>query len=167
MHIFTVLSMKGTQMKPLPIFLSAVLFLAGCTLAGKSLDAPVTSPPAGGEPTGGLDSPDFFPQPGDINLLRASVTIHSVELLIRESFPPQISLGLKGDLSTPCHQLRVEIHDPDPENKISVDVYSVVDPNKTCIQVLKPIEEYISLGTFVTGHYTVIVNGEKVGEFDT
>lgn len=154
-------------MKPLPIFLLVAIFLVSCTLVGKSPDAPVTNLPVVNGPTDEPNLPDFLPQPGDANLIRATVTIHSADLLIRESFPPQISLGLKGDLPTPCHQLRAEIHNPDSENKITVDVYSVVNPNDACVQVLKPFEEYINLGTFATGHYTVIVNGEKVGEFDT
>lgn len=154
-------------MKRLPILMLVAIFLVSCTLVGKSPDAPVTNPPVVNGTTDEPNLPDFLPQPGDANLIRATVTIHSADLLIRESFPPQISLGLKGDLPTPCHQLRAEIHNPKSENKISVDVYSVVHPNDTCVQVLKPFEEYINLGTFATGHYSVIVNGETVGEFDT
>jgi hypothetical protein len=61
----------------------------------------------------------------------------------------------------------VEIDPPDAENKIFVDVYSVTDPNQVCVQVLKPFEASIDLGTFPSGHYTVWVNGEMAGEFDT
>lgn len=166
-QIFIVHSMKGAQMKHLPILLLVAFFLVSCIPAGKSPDAPVTSPPVANGPTDEPNLPDFLPQPGDANLIRATLYIHSAELLIRESFPPQISLGIKGDLPTPCHQLRVEINDPDSGNKISVDAYSVVTSDNTCVEVLKPFEEYINLGSYKTGHYTVWVNGEKVGEFDT
>ena len=74
---------------------------------------------------------------------------------------------LAGDLPTPCNQLRAKINPPDTENKIVVDVYSVVDPNQVCVQVLEPFEASIDLGAFPTGHYTVWVNGEMAGEFDT
>jgi hypothetical protein len=35
-----------------------------------------------------------------------------------------------------------------------------------CIQVLEPFQEQIDLGTFPSGHYSVWLNGEWVGEFD-
>jgi hypothetical protein len=109
----------------------------------------------------------FAPQPGDESFTRGNVYINEASLIIRESFPPQISLTLTGDLPTPCNQLRVEISPPDQQNKILVDVYSVVDPSQVCAQVLEPFEESLDLGTFPTGHYTVWVNGSMAGEFDT
>jgi hypothetical protein len=96
-----------------------------------------------------------------------NITINEASLVIRESYPPQISLSLRGDLPTPCNELRVRLEAPDPENKIMVDVYSVVNPDKACIQVLEAFEEYVDLGTFPSGHYSVWVNGEMAGEFDT
>jgi hypothetical protein len=108
----------------------------------------------------------FMPQPGDAALTRSVAYIKEASLIIRESFPPQISLRLAGDLPTPCNQVRVEIGPPDPENKIKVDVYSVVDPDQVCVAVLESFEESIDLGTFPTGHYTVWVNGQLAGEFD-
>lgn len=130
-------------------------------------DAPVTSPPQiGSTPVETPDMP-FVPQPDDANLSRGSVFINESELLIRESFPPQIMLVLRGDLPTPCHQLRADVKEPDSENKINVEGYSVVDPDQVCIQVLEPFQANIDLGTFPTGHYTVWVNGEMTGEFDT
>ena len=109
----------------------------------------------------------FAPQPGDASFTRGNVYITEASLIIRESFPPQISLTLAGDLPTPCNQLRVEISPPDQQNKILVDVYSMIDPSQICVQVLEPFEESIDLGTFPTGHYTVWVNGSMAGEFDT
>jgi hypothetical protein len=109
----------------------------------------------------------FAPQPDDSKLIRGNVFIREASLVIRESFPPQISLALSGDLPTPCNQLRAETGQPDQENKIMVDVYSVIDPNRVCTQVLQPFEEHIDLGTFPTGHYTVWVNSEMAGEFDS
>ena len=131
------------------------------------LDTAVISPPRDNMPTNEPASNPFASQPGDVNLVRGTVFINEASLIIRESFPPQISLTLAGDLPTPCNQLRVEMGPPDLENKIVVDVYSVVDPNQVCVQVLEPFEESIDMGVFPTGHYTVWVNGEMAGEFDT
>jgi len=109
----------------------------------------------------------FAPKPGDEQLTRGNVFLDEAGLLIRESYPPQISVALRGTLPTPCHELRAEISVPDQENKIAVDVYSVVDPDKVCIQVLEAFEEQIGLGTFPSGHYSVWVNDQLAGEFDS
>ncbi len=130
-------------------------------------EAPVTSPPQNG--TNPVETPamPFAAKPSDVDLSRGEVFLNESQLLIRESFPPQIALNLSGDLPTPCHELRVTIQEPDAENKINVEVYSIVDPEQVCTQVLEPFQESIELGTFPSGHYTVWVNGEMLGEFDT
>ena len=99
-------------------------------------------------------------------MTRSNVYINDASLVIRESYPPQISLSIKGDLPTPCHELRAAVAEPDHDNEIVVDVYSVADSTKVCTQVLEPFEEYIDLGTFPNGHYSVWANGELAGEFD-
>ncbi len=130
-------------------------------------DMAVTSPPQDDPTTNEPMENPLAPQPDDSKLTRGNVFIEESGLLIRESYPPQISLGLSGNLPTPCHQLRAEISDPNADNKIDVDVYTVVDPNLLCTQVLKPFQEYIDLGTFPSGHYSVWVNDELAGEFDS
>jgi hypothetical protein len=130
-------------------------------------DTPVTSPPGDDVSTNEPVLNPYAPQPTDKDLTRGTVYLKKVDLPIRESFPPQVSLVLQGELPTPCNQLRVEMREPDAENKIMVDVYSVVDPDQICAQVLEPFEAAIDLGTFPSGHYTVWVNGQMAGEFDT
>lgn len=130
-------------------------------------DTPVTSPPGGSMPTKEPNLNPFVPKPGDEKLTRGEVYVHESSLVIRESYPPQVSLSLSGDLPTPCHELRVKINAPDQENKIMAAAYSVVDPDKVCIQVLESFEGHIDLGSFPAGHYSVWVNGESAGEFDS
>lgn len=130
-------------------------------------DTPVTSPPGGAMSSNNPNSNPFAPKPGDEKLTRGKAYINEASLVIRESYPPQISLSIRGDLPTPCNELRVKIDPPDQENKIKADVYSLIEPNKVCIEMLKPFQEYIDLGTFAVGHYSVWVNGEIAGEFDT
>lgn len=152
------------------LLLLLILLIAACAPRLEPTPGPdtaVTSPPVDSIPTNEPVTNPFAPQPGDAALTRGTVFINEASLIIRESFPPQISVMLSGDLPTPCNQLRAEIHPPDTENKIVVDVYSVVDPNQVCVQVLEPFEASIDLGTFPTGRYTVWVNGEMAGEFDT
>jgi hypothetical protein len=157
------------------MFLPLVLFvMAACTPAPQATqdatlppDTAISSPPEetlqANEP---IEDP-FSPKPGDANLSRGNVFIQETSLLIRESYPPQISLTLKGDLPTRCHQLRAEIKEATSDNKINVEVYSIVNPDLICTQVLEPFEVSLGLGTFPTGHYTVYVNGELAGEFDS
>lgn len=130
-------------------------------------DSAVTSPPITDRIATGLPNMPFLPNPGDIKLERGNVFISESELLIRESYPVQIALALSGELPTPCHQLRININLPDAENKIQIDIYTVFNPALNCIQVLKPFQENVELGTFPSGHYTVWVNENQVGEFDS
>lgn len=118
-------------------------------------------------PTTEVPPRPFAPQADDAQLQRGNFYVEEASLIIRESFPPQIALQLKGNLPTPCNQLRVDVKEPDAENQIRVDAYSVSDPDRACVQVLAPVDEQIELGTFPSGHYTVWVNGEMVGEFDS
>jgi len=130
-------------------------------------DTPVTSPPGSQMPTSQPSTQPFLPQPGDENMTRSVVYLDEASLLIRESFPPQVSISLRGNLPTPCNQLRAAVNTPDRENRLMVEVYSVADPDRVCAEVLEPFEEAIDLGSFPTGHYTVWVNGNQIGEFDT
>jgi hypothetical protein len=149
-----------------------ILLVVSCAplpAATSGPDAAVTSPSDPGDDMS-TEEPvrnPFSPQAGDNELTRGNAYLNEAGLIIRESFPPQISLAISGDLPTPCNQLRVDIDAPDQENKITVDLYSVIDPDRMCVQVLKPFEESIDLGTFPAGHYTVWINDEMVGEFDT
>jgi hypothetical protein len=152
------------------ILLWLVLVVTACTPSLEPTPGPdtaVTSPPADEIPPIEPPANFFAPQSGDADLTRADAFINEASLIIRESFPPQISLTLIGDLPTPCHQLRAAIKPPDAENKVIVDAYSVVDPDRVCAQVLQSFEVSIDLGTFPAGHYTVWVNGVLAGEFDT
>ena len=153
------------------IVLLLMLIMAACTPAGNAVTPPpdtaVTSPPEDNMPTNEPFESPFAPKPGDEQLIRGEVYLDEASLLIRESFPPQIVVVLRGNLPTPCHELRAEISPPDQENKIEVDVYSVIDPDTVCTQVLEPLDEQLELGTFPSGHYSVWVNGQLAGEFDS
>ena len=154
-------------MKYLLLILMFVLSACGAVASSTpDPDTPVTGPSTD-NPSEEQPSMSYAPQPEDVNLSRESIFIDEMGLLIRESYPPQISLNISGNLPTPCHALRAVIHEPDAENKISVEAYTVVDSNMMCTQVLKPFTQSIDLGTFPSGHYTVWVNGEAAGEFDS
>jgi inhibitor of cysteine peptidase len=111
-------------------------------------------------------APIYAPRAGDDALQRGNAYVNSADILTMESYPLQFAVVLKGDLPTPCNELRVAYNPPDAENKIQLEVYSVADPNAVCAQMLESFEQNVSLGSFPGGHYTVWVNGKQMGEFD-
>ena len=148
-----------------------------------SSQGPVSSPDLRGEevtypddktdeiplPHGDTDSQEsppssWQPAPGDDQLIRGEAFINQSQILVLESFPPQFEHLIEGALPTPCHELRVEISDPDEQNRIYVEVYSLSEPGEICVQVLEPFDESVPLKGFPSGEYSVWVNGEEVGE---
>jgi len=130
----------------------AIVTVMGCQLLQPSAaEPPATNP--------------LEPLPDEASMSRGEVSITAQELLIMESYPLQVALLIKGTLPTPCHNLRVEVSEPDIQNIIAVEAYSLVDPDQNCIQVLESFDENIPLGSYPDGSYTVTLNGEEVGEF--
>jgi hypothetical protein len=169
------------------IALSWIVFvLAACTTTGGPAGTPNPSdqayphdnsnttidtpyPEPGGEaPAGARDPyPDpLEPIPGEENMNRGEVFIDESGIIILESMPPQFELRIVGNLPTPCHRLRAVVSQPDDQNNIQVDVYTLVNPEEICTQVLQPFDTGIRLGSFTPGKYTVLLNGEKVGEIE-
>lgn len=165
--------------------LAGVLILAACAPASLSETEPVSTSPATQSPAvtetttrspdDAVTSPSgaetvqpspapWQPSAQDKSLSQSEAFVTSADVLVLESFPPQYMLTIQGNLPTPCNQLRAEVGEPDAQGQIEVNVYSVVDPNIMCIQVLEPFEENIPLGSLPAGQYTVIVNGEQVGQ---
>jgi hypothetical protein len=75
-------------------------------------------------------------------------------------------------MPTACHELRLKIPLPDMQNNIQISAYSVAESSAACLQVLEPFQVYIDMktlpiGTFPNKHYTIWVNGELAGEFDS
>lgn len=154
-----------STIEPLPVETSpAVESPAVTSPAPGSPDDTVVSP--GGSETEAPSPAPWQPSAQDKSLSQSEAFVTSTDILVLESFPPQYMLTIKGNLPTPCHQLRVEVGEPDAQNQIQVQVYSVVDPNLMCIQVLEPFEENIPLGSLPTGQYTVLVNGERSGQIE-
>jgi hypothetical protein len=138
-----------------------VIALSACALIPDRPPAPTPTPPV--SPSG------YEPQPSDDKLKRDKVFLDAEagQLIYTGEPPLQVSINLIGNLSDPCHQLRVVVNPANVNREIELDVYSVVDPNIACITVLQPFDVTIPLGTYYAGHYTVFVNGDFVGEFDS
>lgn len=158
--------------KTFAILLLLAFILTACAPAA---DAPVSSAPS--YPTTSYPDTDsdpipaeqnpYLPQPEDGNLTRGAAFLDSKEVLALESLPLQFTLHLTGSLPTPCSQLRVVVSLPDADKKILVDVYSVSNPDKICMQVIEPFDVTLLLGSFPEGRYTLWVNGEMAAEFQS
>ena len=141
------------------IFLLICWVITGCS--GLSQSESDETPAGGSEaPSSPLD-----PLPGEEKMVRGEATVSASELIIMESYPLQVILAVKGTLPTPCHYLRAVVHEPDGENAIHVELYSMVDPEVICVQVLQAYETKIPLGSYPDGSYSVYLNKELVGEF--
>lgn len=142
---------------------------------GSDSDQPVGPEPyPGGDepvssdgPVPGSPYPDpRTPIPGEEDMNRGEVFIDQSDILILESYPPQFVLHIVGSLPTPCHHLRAVVSEPNEQKQIQIEVYSLVDPDEICAQMLEPFDSRIPLGSYEPGKYTVIVNGVSVGEID-
>lgn len=126
--------------------------------------------PAPGSSSGQIPTTNAYaPASGDEKLTRgqATVSIKDSKITTLTTPPVQVILNLTGTLPDSCAKLRVNPAPADAENKIQVEVYSVADPNQTCTQAIQEFTAVIiPLGSFPTGHYSVYINGELLGEFD-
>jgi hypothetical protein len=113
-----------------------------------------------------LPTNPYQPRPGDERFARGSVFIETADLLVRESYPPQYAVVIKGNLPTPCHAVRAEVKPTEMSKQIKISVFSLVDPEKICVQVLAKFEMTISLGSFPTGNYEVLVNDVVIGQIN-
>lgn len=116
----------------------------------------------------GTSSPDSLiiltPNGGDME--RGSVFVEGSEILLLESYPVQVELRVLGNLPTPCHVLKAHVDEPDQQNRIYVEVFSLSDPGKICAQVLKPFDIKVPLGSYSEGGYSVYLNEEYMGDFE-
>ncbi|MCS6770709.1 MAG: hypothetical protein NZ740_01630 [Kiritimatiellae bacterium] len=109
------------------------------------------------------DERDYLPRPGDEELTKGPVYINSADLLMLKTYPPKYNVLIKGALPTPCHSWRAVVNPPNEAQKIDVDVYSLVDPNVVCIQVLVNFEGSVEIPNPPPGRYEVRVNGKSAG----
>jgi hypothetical protein len=157
--------------KILLVTLIGVFALAACAPILPETGAtsvPTAGPPATEPlpPTEPVDVPptdSWDPAPGDELLQRVEVEIESAEIITLESFPPQYQLHVVGWKGNPCNMLRVTVAEPDAQNRIAVDVYTLLDPAATCLQVLEGLDINVPLGSLESGEYSVWLNGEQVG----
>jgi hypothetical protein len=145
-------------------FVFAVILLAAC--APKATEAPATRQPQ--PPELQFNNP-YAPQPGDKDLMAGDLKIDSASVAIAESQPPQVLVNFAYFPPTPCYQLRLEASGPDAQNQIHLKAYGVAEKDKPCnlMALATPLPINLNLGSLPKGHYTVLLNDTKIGEFDS
>jgi hypothetical protein len=108
-------------------------------------------------------------QPGDSGMMRGDVRIDSASVSVAQANPAQTILHFAYFQPTPCFSLRVEPGQPDAQNQIHVSAYAVAPKDKACtlMALATPLQAELNLGSYPKGHYSVWLNGAKVGEFDS
>ncbi len=139
-------------------FILSLLMLSACAVLPASSDRDAQNPP------GPVTQLPTFASTDDAGLSRVEVNFDAAQILSMESDPLQFTLNLKGNLPTPCHKLHVDVGEPDAQNQIHIDAYSLVDPALACAQVLQPFDVTVPIGSFPAGRYTLWLNGEMIGE---
>lgn len=89
------------------------------------------------------------------------VTVDTVQIMIMESFPVQVSATVSGNKSVPCVNLLPAAVARKDNAFTVVMAETVLGPAETCIAVLEPFETSVSLDVLglSAGTYTVSVNG--------
>jgi hypothetical protein len=98
------------------------------------------------------------------NMIRGEAFVEKSELASPKNSSEKYTLNVSGSLPTPCNQLQTSLNGPDDHNRIVVEVYSLLRTDRVCAQVLVPFQTSIPLGSLKSGKYTVILNGQQVGE---
>lgn len=143
-------------MKPLHslLFALATLFLTAC--GTEVSDTPVFQ---GKNP--------YAPRAGDSDLLAEDINIEWDNLHVARSRPPQLLVNFTYFPPTTCHKLRVEVSEPNDENQIILKAYLIAAKDQVCTTIVleDPLEASLNLGSYPEGNYSVVLNGDQIGEF--
>jgi hypothetical protein len=111
----------------------------------------------------------YAPQAGDSNLMAGDITVDSASVFMAKSQPPQLMVNFAYFQPTPCYQLRVEVSNPDVQNQIHLKAYALAEKDMPCslMALSTPLQANLNLGSLPKGHYTIVLNGDQIGEFDS
>lgn len=104
---------------------------------------------------------DTNTQIGVESLTRVPTVIEDAQVLVLESFPPQLVVSIRGYQPDSC-QFPVEVDQSVDGNTITLEIYRELPPNVRCAEAIVPYESNINLGSFDPGDYVIDVNGTIV-----
>jgi hypothetical protein len=116
-----------------------------------------------------IPSSNYEPQAGDNQLKRDVIYLDlaASQLIVTGDETVKVIAMLTGNLPDPRHILRMVVEPPNAQDIINIEAYSLVEPGMTTTQALTPFRAEIPVGTYSSGEYTVMVNGEELGVFAT
>lgn len=137
-----------------PLLLIA-LFVVACA-PGRA--QPTATPQIEEPPLPTAPPPPVTPTPGDF--VYGQAIVDSISIAILESFPVQVRVTAKGNLSDGCTTID-QIETTRGGNAFTTTIATKRQANVGCIEVLVPFEESFSLPVegLPAGDYTVTVNG--------
>jgi hypothetical protein len=91
----------------------------------------------------------------------APVYPDTVEIVFSADDPGRVAVLVTGFLPTPCHVLAWDLNELSPEGMTVLDLYSVVEGDQACAEILQPFAETIDLGLFAPGSYVLVLNGAE------
>lgn len=77
----------------------------------------------------------------------------------------RVRIRVSGDLPTPCHEAMIEVMEPGPERVVNLEVWSRIDAETICIQVLAPFSVTADLHGLAPGIYSVQNGGKELTTF--
>ncbi|HEY1011648.1 MAG TPA: hypothetical protein VGE07_03025 [Herpetosiphonaceae bacterium] len=138
--------------------------LAGCSgdnagTANTATPQP-TAPANAVAPAPAIEPPLVDPNPNaNANIEVTEIPVDSIEVVVRESSPPQVAAQVKGTLGDGCAELKDIVQKRDG-NTITITITSARPKDAMCTAIAKLFDQAINLdGEFAAGEYVVIVNG--------
>ena len=107
--------------------------------------------------SGSFDTESPAPEDGH----RSAHVIETVDVLILESYPPQINLAVSGYQPDGC-DYETQVTTRRVANTVNVQIFREIPPNTDCPGVVINYMDTIPLGAFDPGQYTFDVNGMVV-----
>lgn len=135
------------------------LSLSACTQgAGQSQQVPTQIPTVVATPT--TAEPPQEPTPDMPSTKVGRANVESIEIVMRESFPVQISANIKGTVSDACTKAEPVTQQRDG-NTFQISIGATREVGAMCAQVITPFETSVAIDAvgLKAGTYTVEANG--------
>lgn len=110
-----------------------------------------------GTAAGDVEDNDNVASPSDEYQV-SEVTIHTIDVLIAESFPVQVFVEISGYLPDPCWNAQEPVVEQNGD-RFEVEILGERKADEMCPQVVENYEETVDLGSPEPGVYLVSVNG--------
>lgn len=142
---------RSVRIRPVLVVILASLltFLAACSVGNNQTGSAESTPTSAPTVAAGSNQPS-----------RGQAQVESVDVLIMESFPVQVSVVARGELPDVCTRID-EIISQQSGDTFRIAITTFRQPDEMCAQVTAPFEQAVSLDVagLPAGTYNVSVNG--------